>query len=243
LLRTGFAVRLTNAYSSWKFDHRFGVDTSGWIREPIPSVEGSDAKLGSAYDGSNPAHFKRVIQNLGIRYEDYTFVDFGSGKGRALLLAAAFPFRSIAGVEWSLDLHEIAGRNLNVYNGPRVCHEAESFCMDAGEFPIPSGKSVLYFFNPFKDEIMGRVLHNIRQSFEADPREIILVYMNPRFKSIFDRSEFLEKIVDRRWFAVYSTRSPFADTQGNGMGQAEPPTSNDEGFLPSVSTSRSARDA
>jgi SAM-dependent methyltransferase len=208
LLRSPYGVRLNRAYHDWTFDRRFGVNTSGWIRQPTPSVDGSNAELGSPYDGSNPAHFNRIVQNLKIRYEDYTFVDFGSGKGRVLLLAAAFPFRRVVGVEWSRELHDVARRNLNLYTGPMACHEADSFCMDAGEFPIPSGKSVLYFFNPFKAEIMARVRHNIRRSFEADPRQIVLVYMNPRFKSVFDGAAFLEKIADRGWFVVYRTVCP-----------------------------------
>jgi SAM-dependent methyltransferase len=205
LLKTRMGIRLTSAYHGWVFDRRFGVDTSGWIARPIPSGEGSNAQLGSSYDGSNPAHFKRIVQNLGIHHEDYTFVDFGSGKGRVLLLATAFPFRQVVGVEWSQELHRVAQRNLSVYKGPRACDVAESFCMDAAEFFLPPGKLVLYFFNPFKDEIVFRVLQNIGRSFKLESREIILIYMNPRFRSIFDTASFLEKTADRGWFVVYRT--------------------------------------
>lgn len=204
-LKSPLGVRLADAYDGFVFDRRFGVDTSGWIAQPIPSVESGDPQLGSAYAGSSPAHFKRTLQNLKIRYEDYTFVDFGSGKGRVLLLAATFPFRRVVGVEWSQELHQVAQRNVKLYNGPRACQETESFCMDAGEFPIPSGKLVLYFFNPFKNEIMARVLRNVKESFKRDTREIILVYMNPRFKSVLDGAAFLEKTVDKGWLMVYRT--------------------------------------
>jgi len=180
----------------------------------MPSVEGGNAELGKAYGGSNPAHFKRIVQSLKIRYEDYAFVDFGSGKGRALLLASAFPFRSVTGVEWSRELHEIAQRNIDVYNGPRASNQVKSFCMDAGEFQIPSGKSVLYFFNPFGDEVMARVLANVRGSLEQSPRDIFLVYMNPRHREVFDRADFLERTADKGWFAVYRTVSPQRLSQG-----------------------------
>jgi SAM-dependent methyltransferase len=205
LLRSDFGVRLNRAYQGWIFDHRFGVDTSGWIRQPTPSAESSRAETGNAYDGSSPAHFKRIVQGLGLRYEDYTFVDFGSGKGRVLLLASAFPFRRVVGVEWSQELHEVALRNLVTYTGPRVCNEVESFCMDAAEFPIPSGKAVLYFYNPFKGDIMVRVLLNVGRSLEADLREIIIVYMNPRRRDIFDGAAFVEKTADKGWFVVYKS--------------------------------------
>jgi SAM-dependent methyltransferase len=196
VLKSDFGVRSVRAYQDWAFDRRFGVR--------------SKAELGGGYDGSNPGQFLRIVQNLEIRYEDYAFVDFGSGKGRVLLLASAFPFRRIAGVEWSQELHEIALRNIDAYKGPRACNEVDSFCMDASELPIPSGKSVLYFFNPFGDEVMARVLDNVRRSFEEDPREIILAYMNPRCKNVFDLAPFLEKAADRGWFAVYKTVQPKA---------------------------------
>jgi SAM-dependent methyltransferase len=205
LLKSQLGIRLTSAYQGWVFDRRFGVNTAGWISQPVPCVPGRDPRLGSSYDGSTPPHFNRIVGDLKINYEDYTFVDFGSGKGRVLLLAGAFPFRRVIGVEWSKELHEVARRNLNVYRGPRACHYTESYCMDARDFPIPSGKTVLYFFNPFKHEIMSRVLHNIKRSFDTDPREIILIYMNPRFKRILDRADFLERTADRGWFAVYAT--------------------------------------
>jgi hypothetical protein len=207
ILRSDFGVRLNRAYHGWVFDRRFGVHTSGWIREPIPSVEGGKAELGRPYDGSNPAHFRRIVRNLEIKYGDYAFTDFGSGKGRVLLLASAFPFRSVKGVEWSHELHEIAQRNIERYIGPRACNEVGSFCMDAGEFPIPSGKSVLYFFNPFGNEIMSRVVDNVRRSFQENPREIILVYMNPRHRDVFDQADFLQTVTDKGWFAVYKTVS------------------------------------
>ena len=205
ILRSDLGVRLGRAYHGWMFDRKFGVHTSGQIRQPNPSVEGTSAESGKPYDGSNPAHFKRIVENLEVRYENYTFVDFGSGKGRVLLLASAFPFRSVTGVELSEELHEIAQRNVELYKGPRVCNGVESFCMDAAQYPIPSGKSVLYFFNPFGHEVMARVLENVRRSFEEDPREIILVYMNPRHREVFDRADFLKRTVDKGWFALYRT--------------------------------------
>ena len=203
ILQSDFGVRIDRAYSGWMFDRRFGVHTSGLIRQPIPTVGSDKAPLGRPYDGSNPGRFRRIVQGLGIRYEEYTFVDFGSGMGRVLLLASGFPFRSVTGVEWSQELHEIAQRNINVYKGPRASNEVKSFCTDAGEFPIPSGKSVLYFFNPFGEEVMARVLDNIRSSLQQNPRDIVLVYVNPRHRDIFDRADFLKKTADKSWFVVF----------------------------------------
>jgi SAM-dependent methyltransferase len=204
VLRSPFGVRVHRAYHDWMFDHRYGVETSGFF-EPAVSRGGD---MGRFYDGTRPAHFRRIVKNLGIRHEEFSFVDFGSGKGRALLLASAFSFRSVAGVEWSEELHEIAEQNIAVYRGPRACAHVESFCIDAAKFPIPEGKSLLYFYNPFKDEIMARVLDNIARSFEAYPREMIIVYVNPKSRGVLDRQPFIRTETDRGWFVVYRTVMP-----------------------------------
>ena len=53
---------------------------------------------GSPYYASDPWLFAEIMQALGsppltIRFEEFTFIDLGSGKGRALLMAAEHPFR------------------------------------------------------------------------------------------------------------------------------------------------------
>lgn len=208
LLRSDLGTRLRRAYHGWAFDRRFGVDTSGFIEQPVPGVGSGIASRGRPYDGSNPSHFNRIIRGLNLRYQGFSFIDFGSGKGRALLLAAGFPFRSITGVEWSDELHQTAARNIETYRGPRICTDVRSHCMDAAEFPIPQGKCLLYFFNPFKDEVMGRVVENVATSFEANPREMIIVYINPKNRGIFDGQPFIRTTTDRGWFVVYRTLLP-----------------------------------
>ena len=202
-LRSDFRVRFSRALDGWMFDRRFGVDTCGYILRPSPSIRGSDPALGGPYDGTHRSHFRRVMRSLEIRYEEYAFVDFGSGKGRVLLLASEFPFRSIAGVEWSRELHDIAQRNIRRYRGPKVCDSIESICWDATQFEIPAGKAIFYFFNPFTDQILSRVLDNIRRSFEEHPRDMVIVYMNPPRRDVFDGAGFLEKKVDKWWVVVY----------------------------------------
>jgi SAM-dependent methyltransferase len=226
LLRSELGTRLRRAYHGWTFDRTFGVDTAGLIERPVPSA-GGIAELGRPYDGSNPSNFNRIIRGLKLRHEEFSFVDFGSGKGRVLLLAAAFPFRNITGVEWSADLHETAARNISIYRGPRACSDVRSYCMDAAELPIPQGKCLLYFFNPFKDEIMARVIENVTRSFEADPREMVVVYVNPKSRNILDRQQFIQAVTDRGWFVVYRAVVPqsarYPDSAGGGESAIIPP--------------------
>jgi tRNA1(Val) A37 N6-methylase TrmN6 len=58
--------------------------------------------------------------NLHLKYKDLAFVDLGTGRERALLLASRLPFKSVTGVEWSAELHRVAVENIKAYSGPRM---------------------------------------------------------------------------------------------------------------------------
>jgi SAM-dependent methyltransferase len=134
----------------------------------------------------------QLIQRLAIPYEDYTFIDFGCGKGRTLLLASHFPFRRIIGVEFSKELTAIAERNLRTYQSPeRQCQDLSAVWADVAAYEMPDGPLVVYSYNSFDGVILKRALENIARSFEAQPRELLFVYANPIFRSELDDAGFL----------------------------------------------------
>lgn len=53
-----------------------------------------------------------MLDRLDIRGAAEVFLDYGSGKGRALIMAAQYPFRRILGVEFSPQLSLIASQNI-----------------------------------------------------------------------------------------------------------------------------------
>ena len=50
-----------------------------------------------------------------------SFVDYGAGKGRVLLLAAQHPFAAVGGIEFAEELHDDAAMNIAQF--PRSQHE------------------------------------------------------------------------------------------------------------------------
>src|SRR5688572_7478730 len=78
------------------FDRQHGTDTGAVfaVRFDDPPAPGQVVRSGPTH----PAVLRNIVKNLGADPRDFTFVDFGSGKGRALLCAAAFPFKRIVGV-------------------------------------------------------------------------------------------------------------------------------------------------
>src|SRR5690348_1552657 len=70
-----------------EYDQRFHVHTSGITQLKHLEFDSPNRTKGHRYEGVPIGQFRRVLDQLDIRFEDYTFIDYGSGKGRALFLA------------------------------------------------------------------------------------------------------------------------------------------------------------
>ena len=181
------------------FDEQFQVDTSGLI-------DGS--RLGSAHrhDGCNTAYWGIApsVLEAALRHcattswSDYSFIDLGSGKGRALMLAAKLPFKEVVGVELSPELHAIAERNLQIFQKSGQVRSGSLQCvrLDATEVDLPERPCVVFLFNPFKPPVLDIVVERIAQSYRKNPRPIFLIYVHPEFRASVESVADLEVIFD-----------------------------------------------
>lgn len=188
-------------------DAQMGLDTDGVIDLSNLDIESPNWTSGFRYQPTPMQDFYEMLEHLDLDYPRYVFVDFGSGKGRAVLLAARFPFAAIVGVEFSPQLHQVALDNLRKFRaatdkGGNVRLELG----DASQFPLPPEPGVYYFYNPFGADILGRVVENIRQSLIAAPRPCYLVYYNPVHEEVLAQAGFLERLVSHPEYAIYRNR-------------------------------------
>ena len=154
-----------------EFDARHAVDTAGVVRLQKLDIRSDNREHGVRYEATNPAWFRELVSSLPIDHSDFVFVDFGSGKGRALLLASEYPFARIVGVEFAPQLAAVARRNLDGFRSERQrCRDFELVCVDAVDYAIPDEPLVLYFYNPFAEPVLRRVLEGVRRSLESSPR-------------------------------------------------------------------------
>ncbi len=176
---------------SFLFDWRNGTDTLKRIPLSELNIPFASKGHGTKHDASPIFVLRRILRQVGIRAGD-VFVDFGSGKGRSLLLAGEFPFRRIVGVEFSEELCQIARENVRRY---MVSHPGmaplEIRHADAGQICVEADWTVLYFFNPFDAEVMQLVLRNVEESYRVHPRRIRLLYCHPVCREVFDNCSFL----------------------------------------------------
>ncbi len=163
-----------------RFDRKYNVDTGGRIELVDLQVDNPNQKFGVRYEPTPLGIFRNIMAILPKDLGAFSFVDFGSGKGRVLLLASHYRFRKVIGVEFARDLHEIAQRNIRTYRDRRQqCFDIESVHCDASVFPIPATPCVLYFYQPFSVEVMAKVMTNIRDSLALEPRRIYLALLLP----------------------------------------------------------------
>jgi SAM-dependent methyltransferase len=155
------------------FDSDRNVDTAGWVRRADLVTDSPNRDHAGRYQPSTVEEFELLMGKLDIDHEEFVFVDYGSGKGRVLLLAADLPFKQIVGVEFSPPLHEIARANVATLG--RHAARVETLVMDAAEYEPPLEPLVLYFFNPFDAPVMRRVLSRVRASLERRDRPVYII--------------------------------------------------------------------
>jgi hypothetical protein len=156
---------------------RFGVSSEGNIALHELAIESENRTLGFSYVPSPGLLVETLLSNIDEDLGRFTFVDFGSGKGRVLLLASHYPFREVVGVEFSPALHEIAQDNIRRYQSPaRRCQNVHSVCADAATFALPEREYVLYFNNPFAEPVFTRVLDNIQAAHGRSQRKLYFLY-------------------------------------------------------------------
>jgi SAM-dependent methyltransferase len=177
------------------FDERFGVETSGLIYV-LPSGHEHDV-YNNGYFGVAPSVFHAVLgalrDRLRLDYQRFTFVDVGSGKGRALLLASDYAFREIIGVELSPELDCVARSNIARYAGAAETR-VSSLQGDAADFRWPAGPLVIYMWNAFTRPVMERVFENLEASLMEQPRELYLVYIHPEQESLLSELPWLMRL-------------------------------------------------
>jgi hypothetical protein len=177
------------------FDARFGTDTSRRFRWSDLDATGGDVPSLWRYYPITRAGFDPAMNAIDVPLDDFTFVDLGSGKGRALFYAADWPFRRIVGVEIAPALHEIATGNVRVYSSPtQRCDRFELVCSDAAVWEPPNEKLLVYAFQPFPEDVFARVMANLATSLAVRARPVVVAYLNPVFERAVLAPGFLETV-------------------------------------------------
>lgn len=182
-------------YKERCFDNRFEVSTSEEVPIDQLGVDPDKERSAVEYSPTSPVWFSHLLSGLNVNYQEFTFLDLGSGKGRTLLLASEFPFKDVIGVEISERLHVIAETNLSTYRSKsQRCQDIQSIRADATTYDFPESPLVVFLYNPFHIEVITPVFENLQNSWLKKVRPIIIVYSNPLYRQLFDEAHWLEEV-------------------------------------------------
>jgi hypothetical protein len=179
---------VANVAFDQEFDRTYQVETAGTEEPEYLTADSALKRHANRYEPVKPGDLRfllAVVPSDQVGVSD--FVDIGSGKGRALFVAAEFPFRECLGVEFAKELHDVATRNIAAfrYAGSR-CSSIRSIHADATTFGFPPNPIVCFVNNPFDDELIAVLAKNIEDSIRAAPRPFALIYLHANHTRPFD---------------------------------------------------------
>jgi Methyltransferase domain len=199
--------RRRQRYGDVDYDWDFRVDTTG------ATVGWCDRLLGhfhSPYQPSEPALFREMLASLILAspkfdFREFTFIDIGSGKGRALLMAADYPFRRILGIELLPELHRVAKENIAKFKSDsQQCFVIDCVLGDASEFAFPPEPTVLYLFNPLPEPGLAKMIGNLESPLRRHPIPVFVLYHNPLLEHVLTGSTAFQRILRTPQYSIFS---------------------------------------
>jgi len=187
-----------------EFDRAFGVKTR--VAMSLRDLYRISRRGGHDHEPTAPARFREVLGALPTPLQEAVFVDYGSGAGRAVLLASQFPFKEVVGVEMSPGLHARALANVRTFASlSDGAAPIRLVCADARTFELPPDTpAVLYFYNSFGLAAMRRVLARIETSLTRSPRPVTLIafYCDYETRTLMEQSRMFRVLSAERGVTV-----------------------------------------
>ncbi len=168
-------------------EYAYGVD----LLTAIPSTEFKKTDPhGCSYRVTTQKEVFSILDQCHCRPRDNdAFFDYGCGKGGALISALEYGFRKVGGVEYQPDIFQALLRNkvlLDITDTKMQITEG-----DASEYSDIDGYNWFYFFQPFDNAVMEKVLLQLKRSIERTPRKINCILINPHASVLFEKEGFV----------------------------------------------------
>jgi predicted RNA methylase len=161
-------------YEQRIFDRYLGVSTAGLSYTEVDSFNADTENW--PYLGCQWPALPFVLKDLP---REGAFVDLGSGKGKALLIAAMLPYQRVVGVEIDEELSLTARENIERRRGKRRAAAVQCVTASVTDWEVPDDASIVFMHNPFFGETFKSAMKNVFASYDRNPRDIHIIYMFP----------------------------------------------------------------
>jgi SAM-dependent methyltransferase len=173
-----------------KYEKLLGINTHSIVNLDKLTLASEDSVQNHHYQGASYYILFSIFKDLPEETKNSPLIDYGCGKGRALFVAEQCGFTNLIGVDIAKELIDNANANKSVYHKKNSESKIDFQFEDATKFNIPNQAQVFYFFNPFGEDVMQKVVENIKESVKLNPRKIYCIYLNPKYKSVFEKNGF-----------------------------------------------------
>jgi SAM-dependent methyltransferase len=180
-----------------KGEKKYGINTTGANELKKLQANGIDISHATIYMPVSYALLENIFLQLTTTPKKH-FVDIGCGKGRALCVAAFHQYHTITGIDFSEALCKDAAHNLTLIKNSIPACKYSIQTMNAMDYQFPEDADCIFFFNPFDDIVMQKVIVNILKSIKLKPRSVDVVYVNPLYKDLFLQNGFKEKYYSKK---------------------------------------------
>lgn len=172
-------------------EKKYGIDTTGADELKKLENKGIDITHATIYMPVSYTLLEEILRQLPASAGNH-FLDIGSGKGRAMCIAAHHGFKKVTGIDFSKELCDAAKDNLAITKQKIPALHYEIINNDAFYFKIPADVDCIFFFNPFDEIMMSGVVDNILAGLQGHPRKMYIIYVNPLHKELFIMAGFKE---------------------------------------------------
>ena len=133
------------------------------------------------YSMTDSDTMRRLLMSLPVDPTKSSFLDIGCGKGMCLKVAKDLGYQKAAGIDLDSDLLKIARKNMD-----KLKLNVDLFEANAMEFEHYGDYDVYYMYNPFRPPIIDTVIEKIAFSQLSNPRDVWVVYLQPKYADMLD---------------------------------------------------------
>jgi 16S rRNA G966 N2-methylase RsmD len=164
-------------------EKKYGINTTGADNLKSLEKKGIDISHATIYMPVSYDILELFFAEVKIESFNH-FLDIGSGKARAMCVAASYGIKKVSGIELSKELFLHAKENIAITKEKYSTTDFEIYNNDAFYFDIDDDVDCIFMFNPFDETIMSGVMENIETSLENNPRVMTIIYINPLEKHV-----------------------------------------------------------
>jgi len=188
----GIRLAVFTIYHEIRGEKKYNIDTSRLQDVNRISVKGGNLKHAEMYQGASYYLLEKVFDYMRTNKINSSMIDFGCGKGRAMVVAAAYGYKKVVGIDFASALCRVAWENINAVKENYPECEFHVMYEDVVNYEIDDNVNTFFFFNPFNEIIMKQVLKNMLTSLSRRHRDLYVIYINPQHKEVFLKGGFEE---------------------------------------------------